>query len=87
MMRITNMRTRGGNAAANQFIIYEGGKQHFQSYRSRVATIDDEGKVILYDPYWDMYSATTNNYLLQFLNEYSIKDIREKVKTGEYSVI
>ena len=86
-MRITNMRTRGGNAAANQFLIYEGGERHFQSYCSRVATIDDEGKVILYDPYWDMYSATTNNYLLQFLNEYSIKDVREKVKAGEYSVI
>ena len=86
-MRITHMRTRGGNAAANQFLIYEGGERHFQSYRSRVATIDIEGRVFLYDPYWDMYSATTNNYLLQFLNEDSIKDIREKVKTGEYSVI
>ena len=86
-MIVSHMRTRGGNAAANQFIIYENGERHFQSYSSRIATIDTEGKVILYDPYWDMYSATTNNYLLQFLNEYSIKDIREKVKTGEYSVI
>ena len=86
-MIVSHMRTRGGNAAANQFIIYENGERHFQSYSSRIATIDTEGKVILYDPYWDMYSATTNNYLLQFLNEYSIKDIREKVKTGEYSVV
>mgnify|MGYP003109622473 CR=1 FL=1 len=85
-MIVSNMRTRNGNAAANQFIIHEGGKVHFQSYSSRIATIDETGEVVLYDPYWDMYSATTNNYLLTFLNEYSIKDVREKVKEGIYTV-
>lgn len=83
-MRVENMRTASGGYAPNQFLIRTGGGVVFQSYRSQIATKCNDGTVTLYAPYWDMYSYTTNRYLLQFLNEDSIKDVREKVKSGEY---
>ena len=89
-MRVENMRTASGGYAANQFIIHTNDGETFQSYSSKVATkaggLGDlkYGTVTLYEPYWDFYSATTNRYLLQFLNEDSIKDVRAKVKSGEY---
>jgi len=83
-MRIENMRTSGGHAAANQFKIWTDDGCTFQSYRSKIATKANDGSVTLYSPYWDNYSATTNRYLLQFLNEDSIRDIRVKVELGEY---
>ena len=55
----------------------------FQSYGANVAYVR-EGRVHVYKPYWNMYSQTTNKYLLQFLRESSIDDIRKKVKSGEY---
>tara|TARA_B100001113_G_scaffold341442_1_gene326591 strand:- start:524 stop:769 length:246 start_codon:yes stop_codon:yes gene_type:complete len=79
------MITRAGNTANNQVEVYDDEGKHFFSYGSRVATIDGD-RTILYEPYWNFYSATTNKYLLDFLSEYSIKDIREKVRDGEYEV-
>ena len=55
----------------------------FQSYGSNVVYIR-KGRVHLYKPYWNMYSQTTNKYLLQFLGDSSIADIRKKVESGEY---
>ena len=55
----------------------------FQSNGSNVAYIR-KGVVHLYKPYWNMFSQSTNKYLLQFLGESSIADVREKVKSGEY---
>jgi len=76
--------------AANQFEIYhDNGKNiqmTFQSYNSKVCTIDGD-RVILHEPYWNMYSQTTNKYLLRFLKVDSINTIREKVKSGEYEVM
>jgi len=83
-MQIENMRTASGGYAANPFLIWTDEGVIFQSYRSKVATKAHDGTVKLYGPYWDFYSATTNRYLLQFLNEDSIKDIRAKVKAGGY---
>ena len=84
--RIQHMITKGGNQAKNQFEVFDDEGKHFLSYNSKVATIKGD-KVTLYAPYWDMYSQTTNFYLLQFLNEASIQDIREKVVGGEYNVL
>lgn len=63
----------------------------FQSYGANVAYIRKTTSrkittrtVHLYKPYWNMYSQTTNKYLLQFLDEASIADIRKKVESGEY---
>ena len=83
-MRVMNMRTASGGHAANQFEIWTDEGVTFQSYRSQIATKANDGTVTLYEPYWNFYSATTNRYLLQFLNEDSIKDVRVKVKSGEY---
>jgi len=84
--RIQHMITKGGNQAKNQFEVFDDEGKHFLSYNSKVATIKGD-EVILYNPYWDMFSQTTNFYLLQFLNESSIQDIREKVVGGEYIVL
>ncbi len=86
MTSIEAMRTPGGNAAANQFKIWTDDGVTFQSYSSKIATRAFDGVVTLFAPYWDMFSATTNRYLLQFLNEDSIQDVRAKVASGEYLV-
>jgi len=78
--------TKFGNPARDQFRVFNKEGQHFLSYETKIATIRGD-EVILYNPYWNMYSSTTNFYLLQFLNETSIRDIREKVAGGEYSVL
>ena len=86
MTRIQHMITKGGNPAKNQFEVFDEEGKHFLSYNSKIATIKGD-EVTLYEPYWDMYSQTTNYYLLQFLNEASIQDIREKVAGGEFNVV
>jgi len=84
-MRVENMRTNGGGYAANQFKIWTDDGVTFQSYNSTIAKRDfATDRITLYNPYWDFYSATTNRYLLQFLNEDSVTDIRAKVESGEY---
>ena len=84
-MNVRNMKTARGNDAANQFEIWDSEGCTFQSYSSKIARIDNSGVTLFY-PYWNFYSATTNRYLLRFLNEDSIKTVREKVKSGEYRV-
>lgn len=88
MARVQNMRSASGNAVANQFVITTHGMKVFQSYNAivaaRISGIGGGAKVVLFDPYWDNYSTTTNRYLLQFLMEDSIKDVRRKVESGEY---
>jgi hypothetical protein len=85
-LRFQHMITKGGNPAKNQIEVYDEEGKHFYSYNSKIATIKGD-EVTLYNPYWDMFSQTTNYYLLQFLNEPSIQDIREKVVGGEYNVL
>jgi len=79
------MITRAGNKAKNQVEIFDDEGKHFFSYGRKIATIDGV-RTILYEPYWNFYSATTNRYLLDFLNEYSIKDVRDNVRDGTYEV-
>tara|TARA_R100000655_G_C2893822_1_gene177571 strand:- start:250 stop:513 length:264 start_codon:yes stop_codon:yes gene_type:complete len=86
MVQVANLRTASGGYAANQFKIWTDEGVVFQSYQSIIAERLWDGEVTLYEPYWNMYSVTTNRYLLQFLNEDSIKDVRAKVKSGEYKV-
>ena len=75
-----------GNAARDQWVFFQDNGRLFKSYGSSIAHVTFDGEVTLFNPFWDMYSVTTNRYLLQFLNEDSIKDVREKVKSGEYRV-
>jgi hypothetical protein len=79
------MITKKGKPAKNQFEVFDEHGKHFMSYGSQIATINGD-EVTLYNPYWDMYSMTTNYYLLQFLEEDSIKEIRKKVNSGDYLV-
>ena len=77
------MLTKSGNQAMNQFEVFDERGKHFLSYGAKVASINGD-EVTLYAPYWNNYSTTTNYYLLQFLREGSIKDIRQKVNDGLY---
>ena len=74
--------------ANNQIIIYSGDWEFFQSYSSTVAirnTNDDQ--VYLHGSYWNVYSATTNKYLLRFLGVDSIQEVRKLVEDGTYTVV
>lgn len=88
-MRVVPMRTKNGNQANNQNKVIDDEGIHFFSYGSKVASYLKSTHPILtlYNPYWDMYSQTTNYYLLQFSGEYSIKEIRKKVISGDYKVV
>ena len=63
---VSNLINDNGNAASNQFIIRTPKAIYFQSYRSVVAKIDKNNKVILSEN-WD-YSHTTLKHLYNFLH-------------------
>lgn len=87
MLKVSNMQSSQGNDVPNQFIIDEGSKETFQSYRSIIAIKDwtgDELKVTLDRAYWD-YSTTTGKYRNQFLGE-SKREIQAKIDSGEYQL-
>ena len=77
-----------GNEVANQFIIRQrtdkGVREIFQSYRSVIAVIDEEGNVTLDRHKWD-YSVTTGRYRNQFLGE-DIRETRKKIEQGIYTL-
>lgn len=79
--------------ANNQFWITAGDWEIFQSYSTTVAMkqITERGDycVYLHADYWNMYSATTNKYLLRFLEVDSIQEVRRLVQepTNEYAVV
>ena len=83
-MKVINMlSTRNSGAhVANQFIITDGSKEIFQSYRSTIA-IKDNGAVILDETHWN-YSRTTSKYLCAFLEE-TTQEIKQKIKDGVYT--
>ena len=78
--------------ANNQFWVTVGDWEFFQSYSTTVAmkktsSIGDYC-VYLHADYWNMYSATTNKYLLRFLeNADSIQEVRRIVKDGGYIIV
>jgi hypothetical protein len=84
-MKVSNIVNNRGNIVANQFIIYDGLKTYFQSYKSIIVRIErSEGKEITtLDPvYWN-YSRTTSKHRSTFLNE-STKETEKKIKEGVY---
>ena len=75
---VRHLQTAGGNRTPNHYEIHTHPYVVFKSYSSTIAVRNvDNGITYLVAPYWNNYSATTNRYLLQFLNEDSIKDVRE----------
>ena len=84
-MKLSNMYSNNGNQVPNQFIIDNGNKTSFQSYKTIVA-VKENGKVTL-DSNALEYSNTTLKYLKQFLNTSdSKKQLRAKIKSGFYQV-
>ena len=75
--------SRSGNPVPNQFIIYTGEGNYFQSYDS-VIVANNSGKITLDDYSWD-YSSTTGKYRNEFLGE-GIAETRAKIESGEYTL-
>jgi hypothetical protein len=70
-MTITQLINNRGNAVANQFIITDGNKITFQSYKSKIATYDKDAKTLtLYGSMWD-YSNTTRKHFASFISDFT----------------
>lgn len=82
-MKISNFESSSGNKVANQFLIVDGNKEIFQSYKSIIA-IKENGKITLDENYWN-YSQTTSKYRNMFLGE-STKETQSKIDSGEYTL-
>jgi len=80
-MKVENFTSSNGNSVPNQFLLTDGNKIVFQSYKSVIAVIEN-GKVSLDQKFWD-YSPTTGKYRNQFLGE-TKKETEAKIKSGEY---
>lgn len=70
MDRISNLINNQGRAVANQFIRIVDDGIVFQSYKSNIAYIRNNG-ILEIGKDWD-YSQTTSKYLKQFINEHTI---------------
>jgi hypothetical protein len=70
-MNITQLINDKGNAVKNQFIITSKNEVTFQSYNSKIATYNEDKKIlILYGDLWD-YSGTTRKHFKTFLNDFT----------------
>ena len=81
-MKVTNLESNKGNTVANQFEVRTNDGVFFQSYKSIIVFIPNEGKTQLDEKYYD-YSKTTSKYRNIFLGE-DTKTIENKIKVGEY---
>ena len=86
-MYVSNMISNHGNAVPNQFVITDNNSNaYFQSYKSIIARrINSSDTIELDVNFWD-YSATTSKYLARFLGVPN-KEIKQKVKSGEYALV
>jgi len=82
--RVTQMRSKNGNAIANQFEIRTAKGVYFQSYNSIIVFIDKKGQTYLDTYYWD-YSKTTGKYRNIFLGE-NITETRQKIADKVYKL-
>lgn len=73
---VKNLVNDNNNAAANQFVICTDKATYFQSYRSVVAKVDNNGNVSL-GGHWD-YSNTTRKHLYIFLRDYTCHKVHSK---------
>lgn len=79
-MKVRNMTSeRTGREVSNQFIIEDGNKVYFQSYKTIIA-MKEAGKITI-DTNAENYSCTTSKYLYQFLN-IDKKSLLQAVKAG-----
>lgn len=87
MAMVENLTSRNGNKVSNQFKLYLASGVAFQSYSTMIACkMYGTNKVYLSNS-WD-YSNTTMKYLKDFLGTTaSAKEIRNRIKEGEYVVV
>ena len=83
-VKVSNMYSTNGNLVPNQFKIYTSEGSYFQSYRTVIAFIDNNGKVFLDKDSWD-YSRTTSKYRNLFLNK-NTQEIKQLINEGEYKL-
>jgi len=81
-MKVSNLESSKGNKVFNQFEINASNGRYFQSYRSIIAYIPNDGTIQLDERYWN-YSRTTSKYRSQFLGE-TTKETERKIKEGKY---
>ena len=85
-MKVSNITNNRNNIVANQFIIETDNATYFQSYKSIIVKIEENGvypdKVTLDPVYWN-YSRTTSKHRSSFLGE-STKETELKIKQGVY---
>tara|TARA_Y100001937_G_scaffold17215_1_gene23771 strand:+ start:296 stop:565 length:270 start_codon:yes stop_codon:yes gene_type:complete len=81
---VSNMHSTNGNLVPNQFKIYTSEGSYFQSYRTVIVFIDNNGKVFLDENSWD-YSRTTSKYRNLFLNK-NTQEIKQLINEGEYKL-
>lgn len=82
---VTNLINEKGNAARNQFVIFDENGVTFKSYRTTIARIAN-GVVSLNRTMWH-YSNTTSKYLYTFLRQNgwdinSKKDVQKMIDEG-----
>lgn len=87
---VTQLETRGGNQAQNQYHIQQDSRYIFQSYNSIICIIDYSTKTICFGRDWD-YSRTTLIYLYQFLNNNNIylsnkKEVENAMDEGSITI-
>ena len=83
-MKVKNITNNNGNKVANQFIITDGNKETFQSYKSIICERDYDKQTIKFSEHWN-YSRTTSKYLNQFLG-LSTNEIKDMIKNNEITI-
>lgn len=83
-LKISNLTSHNGNEVPNQFEIETSEGKFFQSYKSKIVFIPNEGKTQLDSKYWN-YSVTTSKYRNIFLGE-DKKTTEKKIAAGEYEL-
>lgn len=78
-MKIQNIVNNNGNAVPNQFIINDGDRDIFQSYKTIIAIRSDNAIILDNDAL--NYSRTTSKYLYQFLGK-DRKTILKLIENG-----
>lgn len=76
---VTQLINNNGKPATNQFVLIDGNKTTFQSYKTTIAQVYSDGLIIL-DKNALNYSETTSKHLFIFLNK-NRKEIETLIKS------